>query len=281
MNSTKQPGTLYVVATPIGNLEDITLRAIRILKEVDFVISEDTRHSKKLLSHLGISKQLYSYYKGKEQQRSKKIVARLLAGENAALISDAGTPAISDPGGILIAHARENYIPVSPIPGPSSLTAALSVSGLPETAFIFLGFLPSRQSSRRSLLTSLSHEKRHLVFFESARRLSASLKDCLSCLGDRPVFWARELTKIHEELTSATISTLINKIDTNPPKGESVLIINGNDTKEKFEEKDLDEMLHWYREQGESVKDTVAQISRDLGLQKSMVYNEALKIWKK
>lgn len=274
------PGTLYVVATPIGNLEDITLRAIRVLKEVDFVISEDTRHSQKLLSHLGISKELFSYYKGKEEQRAEKIIARLQAGESAALISDAGTPAISDPGSILVAHARNNAISVCPIPGPSSLTAAMSVAGMKETEFVFIGFLPSKQSTRRTLLSSLAHEKRPVIFFESARRMAAALNDCLKCLGDRQIFWAREVTKMHEELTASTLSQLCGTVRDKTPKGESVLIIKGvAANKDEPETGDLREMLRWHQAHGYSVKDAATRISRDLGLKKSMVYNEALKIW--
>jgi len=274
-------GTLYVVATPIGNLEDITLRAIRILREVDLVAAEDTRHTKKLLSHLGISTPLISYYKDREVVRAEQIIKRLQGGDHVALVSDAGTPGLSDPGGILVGRARDSNIPVVPVPGPSALASAISCAGLEETGFLFLGFLPSRSSERRHLLTSLVHEERPLVFYESPRRLPASLKDCLTILGNRKTFWARELTKLHEELRHATLAELVEQID-GQVRGESVLIIEGAGRREMPAFDDLRELLAWYRDNsGLSLKDAVKKITDDLGLSRSQVYKEALLVYNK
>jgi 16S rRNA (cytidine1402-2'-O)-methyltransferase len=184
------PGTLYVVATPIGNLEDITLRALRILKEVDLVAAEDTRHTRKLLTHFGISTPTLSYYKEKEQERAALIIKKLHNGQSVALVSDAGTPGISDPGSILVQKAIGAKIKVEPIPGPSSLTAALSVAGIQDNSFIFLGFAPSRKKQRQDLLLALCQEQRHLVFFEAPHRLHSFLLDCWEILGDRPLICA-------------------------------------------------------------------------------------------
>ena len=281
-HQTTKHGTLYVVATPIGNLEDITMRAIRILGEVDVIAAEDTRHTRKLLTHLGIAKPLISYYKDKEAGRSVQILDRLKQGENVALVSDAGTPAISDPGHIVTRMALAAGITVVPIPGPSALTAALSVAGLEAGAsLLFLGFLPSRSTGRRKLLRSMVHQPFAIAFYESPRRLLACLQDCLDILGDRQIFWARELTKMHEELQSSTLSRLTAKLAARRIKGESVLIIQGEITKEEVPAAELGELLSWYKQNsGLSLKDAVRKVSGDLGLQRSTVYKKALEIWK-
>ena len=278
---TKQSGTLYVVATPIGNLEDITLRAIRILGEVDVIAAEDTRHTRKLLSHLGIAKPLLSYFKDKETSRSVQILDRLKKGKIVALVSDAGTPAISDPGHIVTRMALGAGIRVVPIPGPSALTAALSVAGLEAGAsLLFLGFLPSRSTARRKLLKSMVHQPCAIAFYESPRRLEACLQDCLAILGDRKIFWARELTKLHEEIQSSTLSRLTEELASRRVKGESVIIIQGEDKQEEVPAAELDELLSWYKQNsGLSLKDAVRKVSNDLGLPRSKVYKKALAIW--
>jgi 16S rRNA (cytidine1402-2'-O)-methyltransferase len=192
-------GTLYVVATPIGNLEDITLRAIRILKEVRLIAAEDTRRTRILLDKYEISTPLTSLYDQNEAKKSGLLIARLLKGEDVAYVSDAGTPGISDPGYILVREAVSRGIRVAPIPGASALIAALSVSGLPMDSFVFLGFLPSKSMRRRKLLTSLREDERTLIFYESPHRLLASLKDIAAVLGDREMVVSREMTKIHEK----------------------------------------------------------------------------------
>lgn len=273
-------GTLYIVATPIGNLEDITLRAARILDEVDLIAAEDTRHTRKLLSHLGISTPLLSYYKEKEASRAGQIINRLTKGENVALVSDAGTPGISDPGHILVRQAREAGIPITPIPGPSSLSAALSVTGQTNAPLIFFEFLPSKPSERRKLLQGVAHEQKNIVFFESPRRLKACLKDCLNILGDRQAFWAREITKVHESLQSALLSQFVATTEAMPQKGESVIFICGATEKETIAADDIDELLRRYRDEDSTLKDAVRQISRDLDLPRNQVYKRALAVWK-
>jgi 16S rRNA (cytidine1402-2'-O)-methyltransferase len=276
------PGTLFVVATPIGNLEDITLRALRILREVDLIAAEDTRHTKKLLTHFNISTRTFSYYKEKEQERAGVIIKKLQEGKNIALVSDAGTPGISDPGAILVQKAAQANIRIEPIPGPSSLTAALSVAGIPDTAFIFLGFAPSRRKQRQDLLLALQKEKRHLVFFEAPHRLPGFLQDCYDILADREIFWCRELTKMHEELTRKTLSEALAWCKDKKIKGESVFIITGAEDPPAISDTKIKELLAAYKKSGtKSLKDAVQSITREYRLPRSAVYSLALKVWQK
>jgi len=273
-------GALFVVATPIGNLEDITLRALRILKEADLIAAEDTRHTKKLLAHFDIHTPLLSYYKEKEASRTPEIIARLKAGQKVALVSDAGTPGISDPGGILVNSARENGLAVIPIPGPSALAAILSVAGLREPGHLFLGFLPSRSGERRRLLRGVRHEGRPLVFYESPRRIAACLADCLAELGERRAVLGRELTKVHEEVLDNALTGIIAGLKARGNvRGEFVVLIEGRSAAPPKPE-DLESLLKWYRDQaGMSLKDAVAAIARDLDLPRSRVYKKALAVW--
>lgn len=276
----QKAATLYMVATPIGNLEDITLRTIRILKEVDLIASEDTRHTRKLLSYFDIHTPLVSYHKDREAAQAQKLLERLRAGEDIAMVSDAGTPAISDPGTILARKALEFGIKVTPVPGPSALTAALSISGLDTTRFLFLGFPPSRKNQRVKFLKTLSENPHTLVFFESPHRIVRCLKDCIETLGDRNIFLARELTKIHEETITGTLSgVLTNLLNREFIKGEFTIIIKGAERKGTGDG-DLTELLLWYRDQSElSMKDAVQRIAQDLGESRSHVYKMALNIW--
>ena len=226
-------GTLYIVSTPIGNLEDITLRALRILKEVDLIAAEDTRHTGLLLKHFGIQKPLTSYFEGNELKKKEFIVSRLKQGDRIALVSDAGTPGISDPGFRLIQMAIENQIPIVPIPGPSAVITALSVSGLPTDAFLFKGFLPHKSKKRRDLLKQLEETKETLIFYESPHRLNETLKDILETLGDREMVLARELTKIYEEVLRGKVSEIKNQIGERKLKGEITLVISGKTRKKK------------------------------------------------
>ncbi len=230
-NSTK--GTLYIVSTPIGNLEDITLRALRILKEVDLIAAEDTRHTGLLLRHFGIQKPLTSYFEGNELKKREWILSRLKQGDRIALVSDAGTPGISDPGFRLIQMVIENQIPIIPIPGPSAVIAALSVSGLPTDAFLFKGFFPHKSKKRRDLLKQLEETKETLIFYESPHRLNETLKDILDILGDREMVLTRELTKIYEEILRGKVSEIQNQITKRKIKGEITLIISGKTRKER------------------------------------------------
>jgi len=224
-------GTLYVVSTPLGNLEDITLRALRILKEVDFIAAEDTRHTGILLRHFGIHKPLTSYFEGNELNKREWILSRLKQGEQTALVSDAGTPGISDPGFRLIQGAIENQIPIVSVPGPSAVIAALSISGLPTDAFLFKGFFPHKSKRRRDLLKQLDETKETLIFYESPHRLKETLGDIFEILGDREMALTRELTKVYEEVIRGRTSVVRSQVGERKLKGEITLVISGKTRK--------------------------------------------------
>ena len=222
------PGTLYVVATPLGNLEDVTLRALRVLREVSLVACEDTRHTRKLLGAHGIRTPTTSYFEHNERFKGAQILEALRSGRDVALVSDAGTPAISDPGERLVRDARAAGIAVVPVPGPSAATAALSVCGLPTDRFLFVGFLPAKPGARRKALEALASERPTLVFFESPVRVVESLSDMLAALGDRDAFLCREATKLHEEYVRAPLSSLHERLAARDGvKGEIVLVVAG------------------------------------------------------
>jgi 16S rRNA (cytidine1402-2'-O)-methyltransferase len=222
-------GCLYLVATPIGNLEDITLRALRILKEVDQIACEDTRHTLKLLNHFEIQKPLVSYHEHNELTRAPELVLAMENGSSIALVSDAGMPLVSDPGHRLVALAIRHHIPVVPIPGPSALLTALSASGLPNEEFLFLGFLPQRRGERQRALEHLRIEDRTLIFYEAPHRIADTVADALAALGDRPACLAREVTKLHEEFRRGRLSKLAESLEKHPAKGEITLIIGPAD----------------------------------------------------
>lgn len=272
-------GTLYVVATPIGNLEDISFRAIRILKEADYIAAEDTRHTKKLLNHYGIHTKLISYYREKEVQKAEYILQLLKNGQNIALVSDAGTPGISDPGAVVINRARDEQISIVPIPGPSALTTALSCSGINDNSILFLGFAPAKKNQRRQLLKTLIHSDNHVVFYESPHRVHALVGDAYNILGERQVLMARELTKTFEEIEKTVLSELLKKLSTIRNRGEFVLIFFPG-KKETPDKMDIDELILWYRDHsGQSLKDSCKNISSDLGLSRSKIYQRAIQIW--
>jgi len=220
-------GTLYIVSTPIGNLEDITLRALRILKEVDLIAAEDTRHTGILLKHFGIRKPLTSYFEGNELKKKELILSRLKQGDQIALVSDAGTPGISDPGFRLICLAIENQIQVIPIPGPSAVITALSIAGLPTDSFFFKGFLPHKSKKRRELLQQFEEVRETLIFYESPHRISETLQDILDIFGDREMVLTRELTKIYEEVLRGKAGEILSQIGEKKLKGEITLVISG------------------------------------------------------
>jgi 16S rRNA (cytidine1402-2'-O)-methyltransferase len=232
-NSTK--GSLYIVSTPIGNREDITLRALRILKEVDLIAAEDTRHTLLLLRHFGIQTPLTSYFEGNEFKKKEFILSKLKQGHRVALVSDAGTPGISDPGFRLIQTAIENQIPIIPIPGPSAVITALSVSGLPTDAFLFKGFFPHKSKKKRDLLTQLEDVRETLIFYESPHRLSETLNDIFDILGDREMVLTRELTKVYEEVIRGKVSEIQTQIGERKLKGEITLVISGKTRKAKID----------------------------------------------
>ncbi len=221
----KRTGTLYVVATPIGNMEDITLRALRILKEVDVIAAEDTRHTRHLLQRYGIETPLVSFHQHSSAGRLQAIIQRLLSGESVALVTDAGTPGISDPGGVLVAEAHRAGIRVVPIPGASALTALLSVSGLPAHRFRFEGFVPRKEGARKRFFESLADEEVPIVLYESPHRLLKTLQSAYEVLGDRLVVIGRELTKQFEEVFRGRLSEAIERWQAKPPKGEFVIAI--------------------------------------------------------
>jgi 16S rRNA (cytidine1402-2'-O)-methyltransferase len=218
-------GKLYVVATPIGNLEDITLRALRVLKEVDVIACEDTRRTIRLLNHFEIRKPLVSYHDHNERTRAAELVAKIKSGQRMALVTDAGTPLVSDPGHDLVVLCIENGIPVEPVPGVSAITAALAVAGIPAEEFVFLGFAPARGSARRRFLAPLAGERRTLIFYEAPHRLAAMLTDAHAEMGDRHAVVARELTKIHEEFARGRLSELAARFSQAIPKGEITVLI--------------------------------------------------------
>jgi 16S rRNA (cytidine1402-2'-O)-methyltransferase len=218
-------GCLYLVATPIGNLEDITLRALRVLKEVDLIACEDTRQTQKLLQHYAIHKEMVSYHAHNELTRSPELVIQLEQGAQVALVSDAGTPVVSDPGYRLVVMCLRHHIPVVPIPGPSAFVAALAASGLPTDEFLFVGFLPPRAGARRKKIDALKSEPRALVFYEAPHRLAETLSDAADILGDRHAVVAREVTKIHEEFLRGSLAELRDAARERPPRGEITLMI--------------------------------------------------------
>jgi 16S rRNA (cytidine1402-2'-O)-methyltransferase len=220
-------GTLYLVATPIGNLEDITFRALRILKEVDLIAAEDTRRTKKLLNHYHANTPVTSYFEHSTFRKTQSLIAQLKTGKSIALVSEAGTPSISDPGYRLTKLAIDNQLNVVPVPGASALIAALSASGLPTHSIIFEGFIPRKPGKRRNFFLSLKDQEKTLIFYESPRRLLSTLKDLLEVLGDRHIVIARELTKIFEEMIRGRTSEVLELLENRTIKGEITILVSG------------------------------------------------------
>ncbi|MCK9362220.1 MAG: 16S rRNA (cytidine(1402)-2'-O)-methyltransferase [Syntrophales bacterium] len=269
-------GTLYLVATPIGNLEDITFRAVRVLREVSLIAAEDTRHTRILLERYNISTPLTSLYDQIEREKSGLIIARLLGGEDVAYVSDAGTPGISDPGYILVREAVLRGIKVSPIPGASALVASLCVSGLPMESFVFMGFLPSKASRRRQLLTKLREEEKTVIFYESPNRLRESLNDIREIWGDRNMVVSRELTKIHEEFVRGSATEALAAFQGRAVKGEITLVVAGF-LREKSEVSDEEikmrgEELIESGEKSLSRRDAASRIAQETGESRRRIY---------
>lgn len=272
-------GILYLVATPIGHLGDISSRARLVLSKVDFIACEDTRHTRKLLAHLDIHTPLKSYYKEKEQHQSSKLVTLLLQGKNLALVSDAGTPGLCDPGAILVRKARKAGIAITSIPGPSALTTAIALAGLEESKFYFGGFLPPKKQQRLKEIKQLSSISCPLIFYEAPHRTLPFLQDCLTLLGDRQAILFRELTKVHEQVISGTLSSVIATLSL-PIKGEVVVIIAGAPDKKDNQPEDLRSLLYWYHDTAHStLREAVTRISDDLNIPRTQVYRIALEIW--
>jgi len=267
-------GTLYVVATPIGNLEDITARAVRVLKEVDLIACEDTRQTRKLLERYGISTPLISYHEHNEQSRSEDLLREILAGKNVALVSDAGTPLIADPGYRLVERALDRGVAVTPIPGPAALLAALSASGLPTDSFLFHGFLPPKKGQRRKLLEQLKPLTATLVFYEAPHRILETLDDIAEVLGARPVVVARELTKIHEEFLRGTASEIHAALASRAVvKGEITLMIGKSETKQ-IDDTPIEVAVEKLVQSGVSRMEAYKTVARQRGLSKRDVYKQ-------
>lgn len=274
-------GMLYLVPTPIGNLGDISIRCRETLEQADFIAAEDTRVTLKLLNHLGIKKSLVSYYEHNKTFKGDKIVQRILDGETCALVSDAGSPAISDPGEDLVKQCAQAGIPVCAIPGPCAAITALSISGQATGRFCFEGFLSTAKKSRREHLESLAQERRTMIFYEAPHKLTATLEDLAACFGaDRPVSLCRELTKLHEEVIRTTLGQALERYTQTPPKGEFVLVVAGAPelVKEGPSQSDAAARLAQLLEQGLSRKDAVKQTARELSLPKNTVYDIAVSL---
>lgn len=269
-------GKLYLVATPIGNLEDITLRALKTLKEVDLIAAEDTRHTLGLLNHFEISKPLISYYKQNEKTKSEILIQKLLEGQNIAVVSDAGTPGISDPGEEIVKVAIENGIEIVPIPGACAFVNALIASGLSSKEFAFIGFLSAIKKDKKEKLEEIKYETRTLILYEAPHKLKGTLEAILEVLGDRKIVLARELTKIHEEFIRDNVSNILERID--EVKGEFVILIEGNSESKKdlelseLNNKTLEEHYEYYESQGFGKKEIIKKIAKDRNSNKNEIY---------
>ena len=274
-----EKGMLYLVATPIGNLADMSERAIKVLSEVDFIAAEDTRNSLKLLSYLDISKPMVSYFEHNKRERGQVIADRLKNGESCALITDAGTPAISDPGEDIVALCAEQNIPVTSIPGACAGIVALTLSGLPTGRFCFEGFLSANKGERRERLSELENEKRTMIFHEAPHKLKATLEDMKNTFGeDRKISLCRELTKKNEEVLRLTLASAVEYYENNAPRGEYVLIIEGKtkNTKDEnfFQNMSIEEHVNFYISNGLSKMDAIKSCAKDRGVHKNVIYKE-------
>jgi len=284
MTEQKKPGTLYVVATPIGNLEDISYRAVRVLKEADLIACEDTRHTAKLLHHYGIDKPTVSYHEHNESARSEELVAKLEQGLNVAQVSDAGMPGISDPGYRVIKLAIERGVNVVPIPGASAVVAALAASGLPTDSFQFLGFLPARSGERRTLLESLRDAQQTTVVYEAPHRIAETMKDIVELLGaERPVVLARELTKVHEEFIRGSAVQVLQRVQKHELKGEMTLLIGKSERAAvPAARKDIASRVEEIMREGSVDENTALKVvAKERGISKSEAYRELQRIRKR
>lgn len=277
-------GKLYLCATPIGNLEDISIRTLNILKSVDLIACEDTRHSLKMLTHFEISKPLTSYFEHNKTEKGLKIIEKIKDGKNVALITDAGTPAISDPGEDLVRLCAENGVDVVPVPGPAALINALIVSGLPTGRFSFEGFLSVNKKSRADHLDEVKNDTRTLIFYEAPHKLLRTLNDMSKVFGDRKIALVREITKIHEEVKRTTLFEAVKFYTENPPKGEFVLVIEGKSYEELSEEKaeefeniSVTGQINTLIVEGIDKKDAIKQVAVLRNMKKRDVYNEYVK----
>ncbi|MBQ8915069.1 MAG: 16S rRNA (cytidine(1402)-2'-O)-methyltransferase [Clostridia bacterium] len=281
MNAEKnkvEGGTLYLVATPIGNLADLSERALKVLSEVDFVAAEDTRNSGLLLSRFGISKPFVSYYEHNKRERGEYIVSRLKAGESCALVTDAGMPAISDPGEDIVRLCAEVGVPVTAVPGCCAAVTALALSALTTGRFAFEGFITPNRHDRRERLTALRYEERTMIFYEAPHKLRQTLDDILEFMGDRKITLCREMTKLNEEIIRTTVSEAVEMYREKNPRGEYVLVLEGGIKEDKADEfpADPEEHVKMYESQGMKRMDAIKAAARDRGVSKGVLYKELL-----
>ena len=276
-------GILYLCATPIGNLEDMTFRCIRVLKEADLIAAEDTRNSIKLLNHFEIKTPMTSYHEYNKIEKGHKLVEKLMDGMNIALITDAGTPGISDPGEELVKMCQEAGITVTAVPGPAACITALTISGLPTRRFAFEAFLPTDKKERQMILDELKEETRTMILYEAPHRLLKTLKLLLENLGNRKISICRELTKKHETVFAATIEDAISHYEMQEPKGECVMVIEGKSFEEiraneqkRWEEMSIQEHMEYYEKQGVDHKEAMKKVAKDRGISKRDVYKELI-----
>ena len=270
-------GKLYVVGTPIGNLGDISPRGLETLEKVDFIAAEDTRVTLKLLNRFEIKKEMISYYEHNKGLKDSVIIERILKGESCALVSDAGMPAISDPGEDLVRKAREMGIEIESVPGPTAVATALAISGFPTGRFCFEGFLSVNKLSRKEHLEDVKNEERTMVFYEAPHKLQATLRDMLNVLGDREIALVKELTKIHENVFITTFSEALTYYETNPPKGEFVLIIKGaSEEKTEYTLDDAVKLAKGLMDKGESASASAKEAAKITGIKKGDIYKEIL-----
>lgn len=272
-----EKGTLYICATPIGNLEDITIRTIRILKEVDLIAAEDTRHTIRLLNHFDIKKPLTSYHEHNIKEKGIELIDKLKSGKNIALVSDAGMPGISDPGSDLVRLSIQHHIPIVALPGATASITALVISGLDTDKFIFEGFLSSKRSHRRRELENIKQYKKTTIIYESPHRILATLRDIDEIMGDRRLSISRELTKKYEETFRGRAEEALEKFSESKVRGEFVIILEGNLEEDKAEEIDIKEALNRYIKDGYSNKEAVKMVSKKYNLPRNLVYSESLK----
>jgi len=270
------PGTLYLVATPIGNLADITHRALQVLRDADLIACEDTRHTHKLLAHYGITTKTISYHEHNEQQRAAQLVDQVKQGAKIAVVSDAGTPAVSDPGFRLVRAAIENDVTVVPVPGPSALIAALIAAGLPTDEFFFAGFLPARANARRARLAELQSVPGTLIFYEAPHRLAATLRDAYETLGEREAVVARELTKVHEEIRRGRLSDLSSHYESEEPRGEIVVLIDRNVISAAEPQMSVAALVDQFEQAGLDQRAALKKAARELGLSRAAAYRKLI-----
>ncbi len=276
-------GQLYICATPIGNLEDITLRVLRILKEADLIAAEDTRNTLKLLNHFEIKTPMTSYHEYNKVEKARYLVEQMAAGVTVALVTDAGTPAISDPGEELVRQCYEAGIPLTSLPGPAACVTALTVSGLPARRFCFEAFLPPNKKERKDILKELKDETRTIILYEAPHRLGRTMKELYEALGDRRISLCKELTKAFEQVFRSTLSEAVSRFESETPRGEQVLVIEGRSREELKAESErewcallLEEHMEYYLNQGMEKKEAMRMVARDRGISKRDVYRELL-----